>query len=100
MSEETQLARLAVERFSLELAAMTSEEWAANASAAILDRYNAILDEARRAFPAVTLWPRRLELTNEASVLDVIMYVDHISDRCAEADPSGDSGIWKILQEP
>jgi hypothetical protein len=100
MPEDAQSVRLTVERFSLELSAMTSEQWASPAPAALLDRYNAILDEARRAFPLVSLWPRRLEPTNEASILDVMMYVEHISDRCAEADPSGDSGIWKILQAP
>jgi hypothetical protein len=98
MSEETESVRLDIERFCRELSAKTSEEWAAAAPAALLDRYNAILEEARRAFPIVTLWPRRLEPTNEASVLDVMMYVDHIADRCSEADPLGGSGVWEKLQ--
>jgi len=95
MSTDLIALRLEVATFSETLGGMSSEVWKQTAKGATLARYNELLAEAKRLLPGGTLWPRRLEATNEAANLDVLMYVEQLADRLADADPAGDSGIWR-----
>jgi len=95
MSNEIVALRLEVAAFLETLGGMSSEAWKETAVGETLDRYNALLAEAKRLLPAASLWPRRLESTNEAENLDVLMYAEQLADRLADTDPAGDSGIWR-----
>lgn len=95
MSTEIVALRLEVAAFLEMLGGMSSEAWKETAGGATLARYNALLAEAKRLLPEVALWPHRLEATNEAANLDVLMYAEQLADRLADTDPAGDSGIWR-----